>query len=189
MDDSSRSIYKSIWLPIRLALLMLLFFLVSRYLDLDLNFLGNRPRSLEGLAGILFAPLIHAGWLHLISNLSPLLFLGTMVYWFYPTIGQAIFLRSYFLPSILVWILAKEGLHLGASGMIYGLAFFLIFYGFFRKDMRSLVISIVIVIFYGGLFYGVLPGQPGVSWQYHLAGAVTGLMSAFEFSEVVFKKN
>ncbi|MGI9544546.1 MAG: rhomboid family intramembrane serine protease [Cyclobacteriaceae bacterium] len=172
----------------RLAFLMLLFFLVTHYLDLELNFLGNRPRTLMGLAGILFAPLLHVSWLHILSNVFPLLFFGTLVYWFYPPIAQAVLMRCYFLPSVLVWLIAMGNLHIGASGMIYGLAFFLIFFGFFRKDMRSLLISIVVIAFYGSLFYGVLPGQPGVSWEYHLAGAVTGLISAFEFSKVFIKR-
>jgi len=122
MGDANRSIYQGIWFPLRLAFLMVLFFLVTHYLNLDLNFLGNRPRSLMGLAGILFAPLLHVSWIHLLSNVSPLLFLGTLAYWFYSSvIAQPVFLRCYFLPSVLVWLFAKGDLHVGASGMIYGL--------------------------------------------------------------------
>jgi membrane associated rhomboid family serine protease len=162
---------------------MVLFFLVQEYLQLDLRFFANVPRTFEGLAGIVFSPLVHISYFHLLSNLFPLLCLGTAVYWFYGGIANAVFLRCYFVPQVLVWIFARQNAHVGASGLVYGLAFFLIFLGFFRKDFKSLFISIVILLFFGGLFYGVLPNQMGISWESHLAGAIAGAMSAFEFSK------
>ena len=182
MTNINRSIYQSIWIPLRLALIMVLFFVVPNYLQLEMRFLANVPRTLEGLVGIVFGPLVHINLFHLLSNLFPLLCLGTVVYWFYGRIASAVFLRCYFVPQVLVWLFARPNLHVGSSGMVYGLAFFLIFLGFFRKDFKSLIISILILLFFGGLFYGILPNQQGISWESHLAGVVAGAMSAFEFS-------
>ncbi len=176
-------IYRSIWIPLRLALIMVMFFLVGEYLNLDLRMLANLPRSLEGLPGVLFAPLIHINLYHLLSNLFPILCLGTVIYWFYPEIARNVFIRAYLVPMVLVWLFARPTYHVGASGLVYGLAFFLVFFGFFRKDFKSLLISIVILLFFGGLFYGVLPGQPEISFESHLAGAIAGGLSAFEFSK------
>jgi membrane associated rhomboid family serine protease len=82
-----------------------------------------------------------------------------------------------------VWLFARPQLHVGSSGLVYGLAFFLIFLGFFRKDFKSLFVSIMILLFFGGLFYGILPNHQGISWESHLAGVVAGGMTAFEFSK------
>ncbi len=183
MAKAPRSIYQNIWIPLRMALIMVLFFLVNTYLQVDLHFFANTPRTLEGLVGIVFSPLVHISYFHLFSNLFPLLCLGTSVYWFYGEIANKVLLRCYFVPQVLVWMFARPHAHVGASGLVYGLAFFLIFLGFFRKDFQSLIISIVILLFFGGLFYGVLPDQEGISWESHLAGAVAGAMTAFEFSK------
>jgi membrane associated rhomboid family serine protease len=183
MGTRTRSIYQYIWIPLRLALVMVLFFLVQHYLQVDLRFLANVPRTLEGLPGVVFSPLIHISYYHLLSNLFPLLCLGTAVFWFYGKVANAVLLRCYFVPQVLVWIFARPHAHVGSSGLVYGLAFFLIFVGFFRKDFKSLLISIVILLFFGGLFYGILPNQTGISWESHLAGVIAGGMSAFEFSK------
>jgi membrane associated rhomboid family serine protease len=97
---------------------------------------------------------------------------------FYPLIASRVFLSCYFITGILVWCFARPTFHIGASGLIYGLASFLMFYGLFRKDFKSLLISIIIVLLYGSIFYGVLPSQPNVSWESHLMGALVGLGNA-----------
>ena len=183
MGATNRSIYKSIWIPLRLALVMVVVFSAQSYFQVELRSLANYPRTLEGLPGILFAPLIHVSLFHLLSNLFPLLCLGTVIYWFYSKVASAVFVRCYFVPQVLVWLFARPQLHVGSSGLVYGLAFFLIFFGLFRKDFKSLFISIIILLFFGGLFYGILPNQAGISWESHLAGVLAGGMSAFEFSK------
>ncbi len=186
MKKSSQGIYRSIWIPLRLVLIMILFFVVNRYLQVDLRILANLPRTLEGLPGILFAPLIHVSSFHLLANIFPILCLGTITYWFYPGIAGKVFLRNYLVPMVLVWLFARPTYHVGASGLVYGLAFFLIFYGLFRKDFKSLLISIVILLFFGGLFYGILPSEPSISYESHFAGVISGALSAFEFSKLKF---
>jgi len=163
---------------------MWLSFSVEFFFGYDFGFLGIKPRSLEGLPGILFAPIIHGNLSHLISNTLPLLFLGTTLFFFYERIGRTVFLRSYFITNILVWLFSPRlSYHIGASGLIYGLSAFLIVFGLLRKNFISLVISVVIILFYGGRFYGVLPLDPHISWESHLAGALVGTVTAFNLAQ------
>ena len=115
MPATTPSIYQSIWIPLRLVLLMILFFVVQTYLQVELRFLAYLPRTLEGLVGIIFSPLVHVNSFHLLSNIFPLLCLGTVVYWFYGNIATRVFLRCYFVPQVLVWIFARPHAHVGAD--------------------------------------------------------------------------
>ena len=157
-------------------------FYLKILLGLPLSFFGILPRTFQGLIGILTAPLIHGDILHLISNTIPMLFLGAVLFFFYGQIGGQVFFRAYFWTNILVWLFARPANHIGASGVVYAIAFFLIFFGFFRRDFMSIFISLVVIILYGGVFYGVLPTDPRVSWESHFAGALVGIGSAITFS-------
>lgn len=160
---------------------MWLVFSIEFYTGLDLGWLGIQPRTLSGLVGIITAPMIHGNLVHLISNTVPLLFLGSLLFFFYERIGGIVFFRCYFFTNILVWLLSpRVSYHIGASGLIYGISSFLIFFGFIRKDFWSLIISVVVLVMYGGIFYGVLPLDPRLSWESHLAGAVVGATTAFD---------
>lgn len=167
-------------IPFRLVFLMWLIFLVEITYGWNLNGFGITPRTFPGLLGILLAPLLHGDFLHLLSNTIPLLFLGTMLFYFYGRIGQTVFLRAYFWTNLCVWLFARPANHIGASGVIYGLAFFLIFFGIFRRDFISLLISIVTLFMYGGVFYGILPSDPNVSWESHFGGALVGFYTAVD---------
>jgi len=164
---------------------MWLVFSFEFYTGIDLTFLGIAPRSFFGLAGIFFAPLLHGDVVHLLSNTFPLLFLGATLFFFYGRIGNTVLLRCYFYTNILVWIFSpRPSIHIGASGLVYGLSAFLIFFGLLRKDLMSLMISIAVMIAYGGIFYGILPTHPMISWESHMAGALVGTVSAFSLSDV-----
>jgi membrane associated rhomboid family serine protease len=110
-----------------------------------------------------------------------------VLFFFYQQIAGTIFFRTYFWTNILVWLFGREGSnHIGSSGVVYGIAFFLISFGIFRRDFTSLAISIVIILMYGGVIYGVLPLDPAISWESHLGGALVGIYTAIGFST---KKN
>lgn len=176
------SFFGSSVVPIRLVFLMWAAFYIEFSFGVPLSVFGIEPRTAAGLIGILTAPLIHGDLLHLISNSIPLLFLGFVLYFFYPRIGGSVFFRSYFWTNFLVWLFARPANHIGASGVVYGLAFFLISFGIFRRDFMSIFISIVVMLLYGGVFYGVLPSDPRISWESHLAGALVGIYTAVTFS-------
>jgi membrane associated rhomboid family serine protease len=152
--------------------------LLNWALDLGPDDFGVRPRELAGLVGILFAPLEHAGLGHLIANSPPLLVLGTAMLYLYPNAALRVLPAVYFGPGIAVWLLARGGVHVGASGLIYGLVSYILVAGLIRRDRRAIAASLLVCFMYGALVWGVLPIQPGVSWETHLAAAVIGIALA-----------
>lgn len=179
----AKSFKSSIAYPLRFVILMWSVFFVQAFTHLPLNNFGIVPRSLFGLFGILFAPLLHGNFIHLASNSVPLIVLGTLLYLFYNSIAPQVFAYCYFVTGALVWVFGRSAMHIGASGLVYGIAFFLFFIGLNRKDFRSLAISLITVFFYGGIVYGVLPGNEFVSWESHLMGALVGIYCAFYFTQ------
>jgi len=167
--------------PSRMVFLMWLAFALEQFLGISLKFLGIYPRTLFGTIGILTSPFIHGNLLHIISNTIPFLILGGVLFFFFERIAPYVFAYCFFYTNILVWLFARPNMHIGASGLVYGMASFLIFYGFFKKDIKSLLISAIILFFYAGMVYGILPTQPNISWESHLFGAVVGLFSAMYF--------
>lgn len=148
---------------------------------------GVVPREPIGAFGIISSPWIHAGWSHLLSNLGPLvIFIAASLYFY-----RKAFLRAlpwiYIMTGVWVWIAGHPGSHIGASGIVYGLAAFLFFSGIFRGDTRSIALSLIIAFFYGSMVWGVLPTQPGVSWESHLFGALAGLAFAWYYRKVGVK--
>lgn len=179
---AQHSVLGSAVIPLRLVFLMWLFFFLEFNFGLPLSAFGVQPRSLMGLIGIVSAPMVHGNIVHLISNTFPLLFLGGTLFFFYPRVATVVFFRAYIWTNVLVWLFARNANHIGASGLVYGIAFFLIFFGLLRRDFMSLLISIVTILLYGGVFYGVLPSDPRISWESHFGGALVGITSAFTFS-------
>lgn len=179
---SESSLFGSSVVPFRVVFLMWAAFYAEFMFGFPLSSFGIVPRTLQGLLGIFVAPLIHGSLLHLVSNSIPLIFLGAVLFFFYGQIGGLVFFRAYFWTNVLVWLFARPANHIGASGVVYALAFFLIFFGIFRRDFLSIFISIVVILLYGSVFYGVLPSDPRVSWESHFSGALVGISSAITFS-------
>ena len=179
------SLNNSIVPPLRLTFLMWLVYTVEMYSSFDFGFLGIYPRKLSGLVGVAFAPMIHGDVMHLASNTFPVIFLGSTLYLFYDRIASYVFFQCYVFTGILVWIFGRSSYHIGASGLVYGLAFFLISFGIFRKDFKSILISLIVIAFYGGLIYGILPVSSSVSWESHLMGAIVGVATASVYSKIV----
>lgn len=152
--------------------------------DTDISSYGVLPRKKEGLIGILTAPLIHADFSHLISNSVTLFLLLFGILYFYRSSAVKVFFIIYILDGFLVWLMGRDSYHIGASGLVYGFASFLFFSGLFRKDKRSVALSLLIVFLYGGMVWGVLPTDPKISFESHLFGAVIGVICAF-----IFRKN
>ena len=147
-------------------------------LALELQRFGVRPRQFAGLPGILLAPLLHGGPVHLIANSLPLLVLGTGMLYLYPNSAGKVLPAVYLGPGIAVWLFAGGSVHVGSSGLVYGLASYVFVAGVLRLDRRAIAASLLVSFLYGSLVWGVLPIQPGVSWQTHLAAALIGLALA-----------
>jgi membrane associated rhomboid family serine protease len=150
---------------------------------------GIRPLETDGLTGIIFAPLLHANWAHLVANTGPALVLGFLM-----TLAG---LSRFIYATAIIWIIGGFGTwligntgappgvetnHIGASGLIFGWLTFLIVFGFFTRKMWEIVVGIIVLFVYGGVLLGVLPGTFGVSWQGHLCGAVAGVLAAYLLS-------
>ena len=145
---------------------------------------GIKPKSIVGLRGIIFAPFLHGGFGHLIANTIPFLTLGwlTMIQetsdFFIVSIVTAV------IGGIGVWLFGGAGsVHIGASILIYGYLGFLLLRGYFQKNIPSILLSIIVFILYGGLLFGVLPSQIGVSWQGHLFGFLGGAIAAWAIAK------
>lgn len=184
MGNSEEGLFGSSVVPFRFVFFMWLVFSIQFFYGFDFGVFGIRPRNAFGLVGIIAAPFIHGNYQHLISNTFPLLFLGTVLYFFYPRIGGTVFFRCYIVTDVLVWLISpRDSYHIGASGLVYGITSFLIFFGLIRKDTVSLIITVIIFLIYGGVFlYGVLPIDPRISWESHLAGALVGAITAFNLA-------
>ena len=146
--------------------------------DLDLQQFGVRPREPIGLLGIAFAPLLHADFGHLIANTLPLLIVGTTMLHLYPTAALRVLPAVYFGSGILVWLFARSGNHVGASGLIYGLVSYVFVAGLIRRDRRAIAASLLVAFMYGASVWGVLPIRTGISWETHLAAALIGACMA-----------
>ncbi|MFK8057385.1 MAG: rhomboid family intramembrane serine protease [Saprospiraceae bacterium] len=150
---------------------------------------GIVPRRIEGLLGIITAPLAHSGWGHLANNSVPLLATIFLLTYFYPRIASRAMVLMYVLTGISVWFLARgEGWgaditisHVGASGVAYALVSFLFFLGIFKRSMQSIVVALVILFYFSGMIAGVLPDQLNVSWESHLLGGIVGALVAWMF--------
>ena len=162
---------------------MWLVFSVEYFLQVDFGNYGILPRTREGLIGILMGPLLHGSFQHLMSNTIPLLVLGGTLFFFFQDIASRIFFYCYLFTNILVWVFARPYYHIGASGLVYALASFLVFYGFFQRNFKSVIISLVTVFLYGGLASNLLLFDARVSWESHLLGAVVGFTSASIFAK------
>jgi membrane associated rhomboid family serine protease len=147
-------------------------------LDLGAEDFGVRPRQLAGLPGILFAPLVHAGVAHLLANSLPLLVLGTVMLYLYPSAALRVLPAVYLGPGVAVWLFARGGVHVGASGLVYGLVGYIFVAGLIRRDRRAIAASLLVAFMYGALVWGVLPIERGVSWETHLAAALIGVVLA-----------
>jgi len=165
---------------IALGFLALIWFIDSMQwgFDLELEPFGIRPRQLDGLPGIVFAPLVHGGFAHLLANTPPLLVLGTAMLFLYPSSALRVLPAVYFGTGVAVWLFARDAVHIGASGLVYGLASYVFVAGLLRRDRRAIAAALLVWFMYGSLAWGVFPAQPGVSWETHLAAAVIGVASA-----------
>lgn len=155
--------------------------LLDRGLHLHLHVFGIYPREPLGLRGILFAPLIHGSWGHLIANSFALLVLGTALLYGYPHSARPVLLFVYFVSGLCVWLFARSSFHIGASGLAHGMMFFIFTSGILRRDRLSIALALIVFLLYGGMIWSIFPQQPGISYESHFFGAATGVLAAFIF--------
>ena len=140
---------------------------------------GIVPRAVDGLDGIVWAPLLHAGWAHLISNTLPLLVLGWLVLANGARQFIAVTATVWIVGGLGTWLIGAPPTHVGASGIAFGWMVFLLVRGFFLGSVGQILVAAVLFFYWGGMLWGVLPRQPGISWEGHLCGALGGLLAAW----------
>ena len=181
MNTEKRELIHSLVFPAFFIFVMWLFKIVEIIFNVDLVFLGIFPLKAEGLSGILTSPFIHGDFSHLISNSFPLLILGASLFYFYRKIAYKVFFLIYLLTGLWVWFGARDAWHIGASGIVYGLASFLFISGLIRKNPRLMAITFFVAFFYGSMIWGIFPDFfpfKNISWEGHLMGLISGLVLA-----------
>ena len=149
-------------------------------LDGRLDQQGIVPRTWSGLDGILWAPLLHGGFGHLAANTIPFVVLGSFVALEGPSRWLAVTAAVIVLGGLATWLLARSAVHIGASGLVFGYAGFLLVAGFVEKSVKGIAVAIVVGLLFGGMVLrGIIPVSSYVSWESHLFGLAAGVMAAF----------
>lgn len=170
-------------IPLFLIFILYLLKFLEVGMEWDFHQLGVYPLEKRGVFGIFAHPLIHSDWQHLWGNTLPLFFLSWCLFYFYRHIAPYILFCIWIGCGILTFIIGKPGWHIGASGIIYGLAFFLFFSGILRKHIPLIAISLLITFIYGGLIWSMFPYfvKATTSWEGHLSGAIIGTICSIMF--------
>ncbi|MFZ0473352.1 MAG: rhomboid family intramembrane serine protease [Bacteroidales bacterium] len=184
MDEQSaapdkKRLLLSMLIPFIFISLMWLVRAVEVIFDIDLYFLGIYPLKASSLTGIITSPFIHANIKHLFNNTIPLFVLGTALFYFYSQVSFRVLLWLFLITGLSVWVTGRPSWHIGASGIIYGLASFLFVSGIIRRHIPLMGLSLLVAFLYGEMVWGVFPGfRIDISWESHMLGAVVGLFLA-----------
>ena len=181
MDEEKPRIKIALIFSLLFVIVIWLVRLFEMYTKIDLSVYGVYPKTAKGLSGILTSPLIHADLSHIASNTLPIFLLTTGLFYLYTKSALKVFMIIYIFHGLGVWLFGRQSYHIGASGIIYGLAAFLFFIGLFRKDSSSIGLSLLVVFLYGSLVWGILPTDPAISYEAHLSGAFAGIVCSIIF--------
>jgi membrane associated rhomboid family serine protease len=174
-----RKLLLCIIIPGSYVFFMWLVKIIEVLFEIDLARFGIYPLAVNGLPGIVFSPFINADFNHLFSNSVPLFLLGVALFYFYSEVALKVFIWTFFLTGLLVWVAGRDAWHIGASGLVYGLASFLFFSGIIRRYFRLIALSLLIVFLYGSMVWGLFPGvYKNVSWESHMLGFFSGVVLA-----------
>jgi len=174
-DPQRKKLVLSVYIPALFVALLGIIRLLEYALNVDWYRYSIEPREWTGLRGILFAPLLHADWGHYGSNAVALLVLGSVSIYVYRVLTYRVVLWIWLLDGVGVWLLGRDSYHLGASGLIYGLASFLFFSGIMRHNRALWALSLFVIVGYGGLIWGMMPFLEDISWEAHLFGFLSGV--------------
>jgi len=174
--------FNSILKSVILVSVLWVIFLLNDIFGLNWNEYGLKPRNIDGLFGIIPMPLLHGGYSHLFSNSVPLFVLLFSIFYFFPKKAMLILAMTWLVVGMLTWVIGTEGIHIGASGIVYALAFFLVTISILKQETKLMAYSLVIIFLYGSIVWGFFPQlfpDKHISWEGHLAGAITGVILAF----------
>jgi len=178
-DRAARNFILALRLAAMFVLLVWLVHLLGWLVPWELRVYGLRPREAIGLLGVLSAPFLHADLAHLTSNTVPLFVGMTATLFLYPHAALRALPMILLGSGVLAWLFARPNVHIGASGLVYGILAFVFASGLLRRDLRSVGVSLMVWFLYGSLIWGVLPLRQTMSWELHLSGALAGLLAAW----------
>lgn len=184
MEAEKHKILNSLIPPLLFILLLWLIKLGEYLTHTELTVLGIYPQHVRGLPGIITSPLIHKDFEHLFANSIPLFVLGASLFYFYREIALKVIVLILLITGMSVWIGAREAYHIGASGVVYGLAAFLFASGILRREPKLLAITMLVTFLYGSLVWGIFPDffpEKNISYEGHFWGLISGLLLAFYF--------
>jgi membrane associated rhomboid family serine protease len=161
-----------------IVLVMFAVFYINAFIGGRLNIYGVHPRSVFGLVGILFSPLLHYNAAHLTANAVSLFVLLFVLFSHREYNGDEALIWIWVLSGVGTWLIGRPAVHIGASSIIYGLVVYLIASAYWLRTWKTAFIGILVLFFYGGIFYGMLPQAGFISWEGHLSGAIAGWMVA-----------
>lgn len=147
--------------------------------DERLDQAGISPREIDSLGGIVWAPFLHHGFAHLMANTVPLLILGGLVALKGPTRFLQVTVGVILLGGLGTWILGRDGIHIGASIVVFGYFAYLIAAALLERRLLSILVGLCALVLYGGLVWGVVPTTAPVSWEGHLSGMLAGVYVAW----------
>lgn len=136
------------------------------------------PGRWDSLLGVLTAPLLHGGAEHLLANSFGLMILGVLTLYRFPSSAPIAIAAIWILSGIGTWLIGRPSFHIGASGLTHGLMFFVFISGVIRRDRTSIAAAMLTFMFFGGMLLTILPREDGISFEYHLSGAIAGVLCA-----------
>ncbi len=185
MDKIKNPFVQSLLFSVTIVAIIWAVHIITTLTNTTLTHWGIYPRELDGLQGIITAPLVHGSWEHLVSNSVPLFVSSTIIHYFYRRVAWPGFISIYLVTGASVWLLGRSVYHIGASGVVYGLISFIFWNGVFRKNIKAIVLALVVTILYSGYLGGIVPNKEGVSWESHLLGAIVGVVVSFLFKGMI----
>lgn len=185
-SSNKQQFIDAVFIPFIVGIIMILTFILEKGMDWDFHTAGVYPRRIENIWGILTVIFIHADWSHLANNVVSFVLLAGFLYYFYKEIATQVLSISYITSGFILWVIGRESWHIGASGLIYALAFFLFFSGIIRKHIPLIALSFVVAFIYGGMIWHIFPWQiqDPVSWEGHLAGGIIGFILSVCYRKV-----
>jgi len=178
-----RQIANALIIPFVIVSGMILSYILEKGMNWDFHSAGVFPRRIENTGGIFTMIFVHADLSHLINNVISFFVLASFLYLFYKEFATKILVISYIFSGLILWCIGRENWHIGASGLIYSLAFFLFFSGFIRKHVPLIAISLIVAFLYGSMVWHIFPwqAQDPISWEGHLAGGIVGVVLSIWF--------
>jgi len=173
----------AVFIPGIVVIIMIISFLLEHGMGWDFHTAGVYPRDVKHIWGIFTIVFVHGSWSHLVNNVISFFVLSSFLYYFYAPIASRILILATIVSGLILWVIGRESWHIGASGLIYALAFFLFFSGIIRKYVPLIAISFIVALLYGNMVWHIFPWEvhDAISWEGHLAGGIIGLVLALYY--------